>query len=138
MGGTGGTAPTDYPALARALVNALLVDGKTLGEATRDALAQTSDPEVQSTFVLLGDPSARAVATQALEAAPKPAVASGCTSAASGPALGMLLALAAWLAALPRRRFRQSAPLNGASRVVFRVGHPRTRGLRAPTAHDPV
>jgi hypothetical protein len=108
--GTGATSPTDHPALGRALVNALLVDGKTLGEATREALAQTSDPEVQSTFVLLGDPSARAVATQALETAPKPAVGSGCASAGSGLALGMLLALAAWLAAIPRRRVRRSVP----------------------------
>jgi len=105
--GTGGTAPTDHPALARALVNALLVDGKTLGEATRDALAQTSDPEVQATFVLLGDPSARAVATQALETAPKPAVASGCSSTRPGTSGVMLLALlVAWMLLGRRARVR--------------------------------
>ena len=105
---TASTYPAEHLALNQALVKALLVDGKTLGEATRDALAQTSDPEVQSTFVLLGDPSARAVATQALQTAPKPSAASGCTSAGAGPgAMGALLALAGWLAAVPRRRGRR-------------------------------
>jgi hypothetical protein len=90
--------------LARALVNALLVEGKTLGEATRDALAQASDPELQSTFVLLGDPSARAVATQALESAPKPAVASGCSSSGAGTGgLSLLVLLAVWTTLLSRR-----------------------------------
>jgi hypothetical protein len=104
--GTGATSPSDHPVLAQALVKALLVDGKTLGEATRDALAATSDPEVQSTFVLLGDPSSRAVATQtqALQT-PKSSSSSGCTTAPSAPgALAGLLAFAAWLAASRRGR----------------------------------
>src|SRR5262249_51521222 len=62
--------PADHATMNQALVKALLVDGKALGQATRDALALTTDPDVQSTFVLLGDPTARAVATQALQTAP--------------------------------------------------------------------
>ena len=37
-GSTSMTYPTEHPALNRALVKALLLDGKTLGEATRQAL----------------------------------------------------------------------------------------------------
>ena len=100
---SGMTYPGDHSAVDRALVRALLIQGKTLGEATRDALAFATDPEVQSTFVLLGDPSARAVATQALETAPKPA-ASGCSTTQSGSASLLLLGiLAVWGATLRRR-----------------------------------
>src|SRR5262249_25469711 len=59
-GSTGMTYPTEHPAVDRALVRALLLEGKTLGEATRAALDGRSDAELQATFVLLGDPSARA------------------------------------------------------------------------------
>jgi hypothetical protein len=101
---SGMTYPGDHSAVDRALVRALLIQGKTLGEATRDALAFATDPEVQSTFVLLGDPSARAVATQALETTPKPAAASGCSTTQSGSASLLLLGiLAVWGATLRRR-----------------------------------
>ena len=96
-GSTGMTYPGDHSPLNRRLVKALLLEGKTLGEATRDGLDAATDSEVQSTFVLLGDPSARAVATQALDAAPKPGLASGCSS--TGPGTGgflVLALLAAW------------------------------------------
>ncbi|HEY1905508.1 MAG TPA: C25 family cysteine peptidase, partial [Myxococcaceae bacterium] len=107
-GSTGITYPSSHPALNQALVKSLFLEGRTLGEATRDALAAANDPEVQSTFVLLGDPSARAVATQALTAStPKTSGALGCGAAASGPgALAALLALAGWLAGTRRRRIR--------------------------------
>ena len=101
---TASTYPAEHLALNQTLVKSLLVDGKTLGEATRDALAQTSDPEVQSTFVLLGDPSARAVATQALETAPKPSASSGCSTTHTGSdSLLLLSILALWGATLRRR-----------------------------------
>ena len=41
-GSTSMTYPTEHPALNRALVKALLLDGKTLGEATREALGGVS------------------------------------------------------------------------------------------------
>ena len=107
-GSTAITYPASHGALNRTLVKSLFVEGRTLGEATRDALAVAADPEVQSTFVLLGDPSARAVATQALTTStPKSSGALGCSTAATGPgALAALLALAGWLAGTRRRRVR--------------------------------
>jgi hypothetical protein len=104
-GSTSMTYPTEHPALNRALVKALLVEGKTLGEATREAMAGLSDPDLTNTFVLLGDPSARAVAqsSAALSSAPK-AGALGCRSAPStSTAVAALLAVAAWLATGRRR-----------------------------------
>jgi len=104
-GSTSMTYPTDHPALNRALVKALLLEGKTLGEATREALDGVSDADLRSTFVLLGDPSSRAVArkTAALETRSS-SNALGCSS--TGGAvwnLAALLALAAWLVAGRRR-----------------------------------
>ena len=97
------TLPGDHSTLNRSLVRALLLEGKTLGEATRDGLDTTIDPDVQSTFVLLGDPSARAVAMQALEVGPK--VAAGCSSAGPGTGgLAMLALLAAWTLRVRRAR----------------------------------
>ncbi|HEY1908499.1 MAG TPA: C25 family cysteine peptidase, partial [Myxococcaceae bacterium] len=104
-GSTSMTYPTEHPALNRALVKALLVEGKTLGEATREAMAGLTDQELTGTFVLLGDPSARAVAnsSSALGAAPKTG-ALGCTSApGTSSSVAVLLAVAAWLAAGRRR-----------------------------------
>ncbi len=86
-------------------MKALLIEGKTLGEATREALAGTTDPDVQATFVLLGDPSARAVATAALEVSqtPKPSASSGCSATRAGSGTLALLALGLWWAAARRR-----------------------------------
>ncbi len=103
-GSTAKTYPGDHAGLNRALVRALLIEGKTLGEATRDALASATDPQVQSTFVLLGDPSARAVATAALEVAPpKPSASSGCSATPAGSGTLALLAIGLWWAAARRR-----------------------------------
>jgi hypothetical protein len=99
------TYPTEHPALNRALVKALLLEGKTLGEATREALGGVSDPDLQSTFVLLGDPSARAVATSTAALQTRPSAgALGCSST-EGRAwnVAVVLALGAWLAAGRRR-----------------------------------
>jgi hypothetical protein len=114
-GSTSMTYPTEHPALNRALVKALLVEGKTLGEATREAMAGLGDPDLTSTFVLLGDPSARAVAQNAaaLSAAPKTG-ALGCTSTpGTSSGVAVLLAVAAWFAA---GRRRASARVRRASR----------------------
>ena len=104
-GSTSMTYPTEHPALNRALVKALLLDGKTLGEATREALGGVSDPDLQSTFVLLGDPSARAVATKTAALQTRASGgALGCSSTDVGAwNLAALLALGAWLAAGRRR-----------------------------------
>jgi hypothetical protein len=104
-GSTSMTYPTEHPALNRALVKALLLDGKTLGEATREALGGVSDPDLQSTFVLLGDPSARAVATKTAALQTRASGgALGCSSTDGGAwNLAALFALGAWLAAGRRR-----------------------------------
>ena len=104
-GSTSMTYPTEHPALNRALVKALLLEGKTLGEATREAMAGLTDPDLANTFVLLGDPSARAVATSsgALGSAPRPG-ALGCTTApGTTSTVGVLLAVGAWFAGSRRR-----------------------------------
>jgi uncharacterized protein (TIGR03382 family) len=97
------TYPTDHPALNRALVTALLVDGKTLGDATREALAGVSDPDLRSTFVLLGDPSARAVAKSSAPLTTK-AGALGCSTAPSPTTtVAALLLVGTWLVVFRRR-----------------------------------
>ena len=104
------TYPTEHSALNRALVKALLLDGMTLGEATRQALAGTTDVDLANTFVLLGDPSARAVAAKspALSAVRTSATALGCSSTTQGTAsLALLAAVAMWLL-VPRRRPRSA------------------------------
>jgi autotransporter-associated beta strand protein len=58
------TLPADHPLLSKTLLSAILDQGKTLGEATLEAKGAVTDPDVRTTFHLLGDPSARAVATQ--------------------------------------------------------------------------
>ena len=105
-GSTSMTYPSEHPMLDRALVKALLLEGKTLGEATREALAGTSDPDLKSTFVLLGDPSARAVAqaSSALTVTTKSSGPPGCSSPGAGTwNFAVLLALVLWLAASRRR-----------------------------------
>jgi len=107
------TYPTDHPALNRALVRALLVEGRTLGEATREALSGVSDPDLANTFVLLGDPSARAVtrSTAPLATAPRSS-ALGCTTAPETTStLVVLLAVGVWLAGFtPARARARSLP----------------------------
>ena len=118
---TASTYPAEHLALNEALVKAILVDGRTLGEATRDALAAMNDPEVQSTFVLLGDPSARAVITQALETAPKPSVSSGCSTTHAGSTSLLLLGLLAFwgVTAASRRSGRLTVPVSARSGLAL-------------------
>ena len=107
------TYPTEHSALNRALVKALLLDGMTLGEATRQALAGTTDVDLANTFVLLGDPSARAVAAKspALTAVRTSSTALGCSSTAHGTAsLALLATVAMWLL-VPRRRLKSARKL---------------------------
>jgi hypothetical protein len=104
-GSTGSTYPSEHPEVNQVLTKALLIDGKTLGEATRDALSNVSDPDLAATFVLLGDPSARAVAQSraALETPAKSSGALGCSSATPGGAGFAALLLLAWVALLGSR-----------------------------------
>lgn len=111
-GSTAMTYPSEHPALNRALVRSLLVDGLTLGEATRAALAGVSDPDLQATFVLLGDPSARAVAAKssAISLTGGSPSALGCSTSGAGTwNLVLVLALGLWLAAT-RQRVRAGPP----------------------------
>jgi len=104
-GSTAMTYPYQHPMVDRALVRALLLEGRTLGEATRAALAGASDPDLLSTFVLLGDPSARAVSskTAALQT-PTRSGALGCSSSGAGTGtMAVLAAVGLWLAATRRR-----------------------------------
>ena len=103
---TANAYPSEHPTVDRALATALLLQGKTLGEATREALSQASDPILQQTFVLLGDPSARAVKapSPALSTSTKTSNALGCSSAGSAAgSTALLLAVALWLASARRR-----------------------------------
>jgi uncharacterized protein (TIGR03382 family) len=97
---TAETYPSDHPALNAALVDAVVNRGQTLGEATRVALAATSDTTVVQTLVLLGDPSARLTpAKSPALTTPTPTGASGCSATASPTGLLPLLLAAAWLLA---------------------------------------
>jgi len=100
------TLPTEHALLSKTLLTAALEQGLTLGEATLKAKQAVSDPEVRSSFQLLGDPSARAVATtrSALTTGGAKAGASGCST--PGTPLGFLapMVLAALALSLRRRR----------------------------------
>jgi hypothetical protein len=58
------TLPTEHALLSKTLLSAAFNEGLTLGEATLKAKQAVTDPDVRATFHLLGDPSARAVATR--------------------------------------------------------------------------
>ncbi len=92
-GSTAMTYPSEHPAVDRALVKALLVDGMTLGEATQAALAGISDSDLHATFVLLGDPSARAVAARSSALTTSGKSSSGLGCSASGTASGTFAVL---------------------------------------------
>ena len=97
------TLPTEHALLSKTLLSGALQEGLTLGEATLKAKLAVSDPDVRSSFQLLGDPSARAVATQrsALTGTGGPkAGAAGCSTPGAplaflGPLVLLLLMLAA-------------------------------------------
>jgi MYXO-CTERM domain-containing protein len=99
------TLPTEHALLSKTLLSAALQDGLTLGEATLKAKLAVTDPEVRSSFQLLGDPSARAVATQrsALTTGSPKAGASGCSTPGTPLAFLAPLVLAALMLARRRR-----------------------------------
>jgi autotransporter-associated beta strand protein len=107
---SGMTLPTEHAALSSALLSAALLEGKTLGEATLQAKEAVSDPDVRATFHLLGDPSARAVATRssALSTPVTPGAGpgtAGCgTSGAPVAGLAPIVLFALGLSACRRRR----------------------------------
>ncbi|HZW89517.1 MAG TPA: C25 family cysteine peptidase, partial [Myxococcaceae bacterium] len=108
------TLPTEHALLSKTLLVAALQDGKTLGEATLEAKQAVTDADVRASFQLLGDPSARAVATHSsalsLPSAPRTA-ASGCaTQSAPVAALAPVVLLAL---ALSARRRRTASRLHG-------------------------
>ncbi|HET9157164.1 MAG TPA: C25 family cysteine peptidase, partial [Myxococcaceae bacterium] len=122
------TLPTEHALLSRTLLVAALHDGKTLGEATLEAKQAVTDADVRASFQLLGDPSARAVATHSsalsLPTAPRTA-ASGCSTQAD-PVAGLApVVLAAFAFALRRRR---PAPARAPRVLVGRVENVRSAG----------
>ena len=100
------TVPTEHPLFSKTVLSAVLNEGLTLGEATLKAKQGVTDPDVRSTFHLLGDPSARAVATRssALTLSSPKSGASGCGT--SGGPLAAIAPLVLWVLALSRRRRR--------------------------------
>jgi len=100
------TLPTEHALLSKTLLSATLNEGLTLGEATLKAKHAVTDPDVRSTFQLLGDPSARAVVSSAsaLTVSTPRAGAGGCSSA-GGPLSALApLVLGALVLSLRRRR----------------------------------
>ena len=96
----------DHALLSKTLLSSALDGGKTLGEATLDAKQAVTDPEVRATFHLLGDPSARAIATKssALSAPPTTHSAAGCGVPGAPVAWLAPLVLAALAFSVGRRR----------------------------------
>jgi hypothetical protein len=101
------TLPTDHPLLSKTLLTAALNQGLTLGEATLQAKRAVSDRDVRATFHLLGDPSARAVATRAsaLTLGTPKSTASGCSTPGGPLSVLAPLVLGALALSLRRRRF---------------------------------
>ncbi len=100
------TLPTDHALLSKTLLSAVLNDGMTLGEATLKAKQAVSDLDVRATFHLLGDPSARAVATRSSAltiSKPKSSSAGGCNTP-GGPLSALAPLVLAVLALSLRRR----------------------------------
>jgi uncharacterized protein (TIGR03382 family) len=102
------TVPTEHALFSKTLLSSVLNDGLTLGEATLKAKQAVTDPDVRATFVLLGDPSAHAVATRgsALSTNAPRAGAGGCST--SGEPLSPLAPLVLGALALSLRRRRPS------------------------------
>jgi len=102
------TLPTEHALFSKTVLASVLNDGLTLGEATLKAKQAVTDPDVRATFVLLGDPSAHAVATRssALSVSPPRAGAGGCSTA--GEPLSALAPLVLGALALSLRRRRPS------------------------------
>ena len=110
------TSPGEQPKLSSTLLQATVVDGLTLGEASIRAKAAITDPDVLSTFHLFGDPSARMspdrVGVFSAPTGVQPGATTGCGTPGSVTftllpfvALALLLsARARRTSAVPRRR----------------------------------
>ena len=100
------TLPTEHGLLSKTLLSAALDEGLTLGEATLKAKQAVTDPELRASFHLLGDPSARAVATQrsALTTGSPKASGGGCSTPGGPIAVLAPLVLAVLMLSLRRRR----------------------------------
>jgi hypothetical protein len=113
---SGMTSPVEQPKLSSTLLQATVVDGLTLGEASIRAKAAITDPDVLSTFHLFGDPSARMspdrVGVFSAPTGVQPGATTGCGTPGSVTftllpfvALALLLsARARRTSAVPRRR----------------------------------
>ena len=123
------TLPTDHALLSKTLLSAVLDQGKTLGEATLEAKQAVTDPDVRETFHLLGDPSARAVATGSAALTARPTAqsgASGCGTPGDPMAALAPVVLAALAFTLRRRR-----PARAATARTGRVENAQSaRGFR--------
>jgi hypothetical protein len=101
------TSPVEQPLLSSDLLQAAVVDGLTLGEASLRAKSAITDPDVLTTFHLFGDPSARmAPARTGVFSAPtiQPHVATGCGTPGNVALVALpLVALALLLSARTRR-----------------------------------
>jgi len=104
---SGMTSPVEQPLLSSDLLQAAVVDGLTLGEASLRAKSAITDPDVLTTFHLFGDPSARlAPARTGVFSAPtiQPHVATGCGTPGNVALVALpLVALALLLSARTRR-----------------------------------
>jgi hypothetical protein len=106
---SGMTSPAEHSHLSSDLLQAAVVDGLTLGDASVRAKSTIQDADVRSTFHLFGDPSARMAPARggALNAPPavQTGVASGCgTPGNAVPATLPFVALALLLGSKTRRR----------------------------------
>ncbi len=105
----------DQVVLSRELLRMTLQEGLPLGLALQRAKAAIKDREIQQTYMLFGDPSARLVtvspgAALVIEDAAPPAVTVGCSVAGAphkAPAAAFCLGSAVGLCAMLRRRRRR-------------------------------
>jgi autotransporter-associated beta strand protein len=102
------TLPTEHGRLSKTLLSAALEEGLTLGEATLKAKQAVSDADVRASFHLLGDPSARAIASRgsALTTGGSKSGAFGCST--PGAPLGVLAPLVLAVLVIASRRRRAS------------------------------
>jgi MYXO-CTERM domain-containing protein len=104
---TGQSSSQVHGPLSAALLQAAVIDGFTLGEATLRAKAAISDPDVRAIFHLFGDPTARlAPATDKALSTPSTAQqkATGCTVPGDTELAVLPLVAIALLLARARRR----------------------------------
>ena len=107
---SGFTIPPEHVTLSKVLLTGVLDQGLTLGDATLAGKRAVTDPDVRATFLLLGDPSARATVARspALTTPSTPrSGASGCGTP-GGPIAGASPLVLLVLALVTRRRSTRS------------------------------